>query len=156
MRSKLFVKGPVEIWEKVEAGEITLHPDESRDEFDHIMGLISRPDLKSIWNYQLFECSPQATGRELVYTTNKKPMMRLYSYGPVKEEEVAQKFNEQGQPIPNPVTKKLQVGEFHWNGKVEGREFESENFGGGTRGYSLEDGQLTIESTFLCNKSKEG
>jgi len=92
MRSKLFIKGPVEIWEKVEAGEITLQPNESRTEYDHIMALLSRPDLRNIWNYRLVECSPQQSGQPGVYTTNKKPMMNLFAYGPVKEEEVAQKI----------------------------------------------------------------
>jgi hypothetical protein len=149
LRSKLFIEGPAEIWEKVEAGEITLNPEESRKEYDHIMTLLSRPDLRNIWNYQLVECSPQKSNQSGVYTTQKKPMMALYSYGPVKEEEVAQKFNEQGQPIANPVKTRVQVGEFHWNGKVEGREFETMIFGGGSKGLAVEEGELTPESTFL-------
>jgi hypothetical protein len=149
MRSKLFIKGPVEIWEKVEAGEITLQPNESRTEYDHIMALLSRPDLRNIWNYRLVECSPQQSGQPGVYTTNKKPMMNLFAYGPVKEEEVAQKFDAQGQPISNPVKTKVQAGEFHWNGKVEGREFETTVFGGGSKGLTVDQGELTPESTFL-------
>lgn len=149
MRSRLFIKGPVEIWEKVEAGEITLQPDDSRQEYDHIMALLSRPDLRNIWNYRLVECSPQQSGQPGVYTTNKKPMMNLFAYGPVKEEEVAQKFDAQGQPIANPVKTKVQVGEFHWNGKVEGREFQTTLFGGGSKGLTVDEGELTPESTFL-------
>jgi hypothetical protein len=133
----------------VEAGEITLNPEESRKEYDHIMTLLSRPDLRNIWNYQLVECSPQKSNQSGVYTTQKKPMMALYSYGPVKEEEVAQKFNEQGQPIANPVKTRVQAGEFHWNGKVEGREFETTIFGGGSKGLAVEEGELTPESIFL-------
>ena len=149
MRSRLFIEGPVEIWEKVEAGEISLEPEESRSEFDHIMGLLSRPDLRNIWSYKLVECSPQKTGQSGVYLTNRKPMMSLYAYGPIKEEEVAQKFDAQGQPVANPVKTRVQVGEFHWNGKVEGREFVSTVFGGGAKGLAAEDGELTPESAFL-------
>ena len=149
LRSKLFIEGPAEIWEKVESGEIVLQPDDSRKEFDHIMAILTRPDLRNIWNYRLVECTPQQTAQQSVYTTNKKPLMSLYSYGPVKEEEVAQKFDEQGQPIPNPVKTRVQVGEFHWNGKVEGREFQATVFGGGIKGLTVEGGELTPESTFL-------
>ena len=149
LRSKLFIEGPAEIWEKVESGEIVLQPDDSRKEFDHIMAILTRPDLRNIWSYRLVECTPQQTAQQSVYTTNKKPLMSLYSYGPVKEEEVAQKFDEQGQPIPNPVKTRVQVGEFHWNGKVEGREFQATVFGGGIKGLTVEGGELTPESTFL-------
>ena len=149
LRSRLFIEGPAEIWEKVEAGEIALQPEASRDEYDQIMTLLSRPDLRNIWNYQLVECSPQKSSQSGVYSTKRKPMMLLYAYGPVKEEEVAQKFDEQGQPIANPIKTKVQVGEFHWNGKVEGREFQTTIFGGGSKGLTLEEGELTPESTFL-------
>jgi len=143
------LKNQRRLWYKVEAGEITLQPNESREEYDHIMALLSRPDLRNIWNYRLVECSPQQSGQPGVYTTNKKPMMNLFSYGPVKEEEVAQKFDAQGQPIANPVKTKVQVGEFHWNGKVEGREFQTTLFGGGSKGLTVDEGELTAESTFL-------
>ena len=149
LRSRLFIEGPAEIWEKVESGKITLQPDESRAEYDHIMALLSRPDLRSIWSYQLVECTPIQSGASGVYSTQKKQMMSLYSYGPVKEEEVAQKFDEQGQPIANPIKTNVQVGEFHWNGKVEGREFQTTIFGGGMKGLAVEGGELTPESTFL-------
>jgi hypothetical protein len=149
LRSQLFVDGPAEIWEKVESGEINLQADQSRKEFEHIMAMLSRPDLRDIWNYRLVECIPQQTNQPGVYTTRKKPMMELYSYGPVKEEQVSKKFDEQGQPIANPVTTRLQIGEFHWNGKVEGREFQSTVFGGGAKGLAVEDGELSAESTFL-------
>ena len=44
---------------------------------------------------------------------------------------------------------KVQVGEFHWNGKVEGREFQTTLFGGGSKGLTVDEGELTPESTFL-------
>ena len=149
LRSKLFIEGPVEIWEKVEAGEITLQPDESRGEFDHIMALLSRPDLRNIWKYQLVKFSPQQTTTPGVYNTNKETLMSLFAYGPVKEEELAQKFDDQGQPISDPITTKVQVGQFHYQGKVEGREFETKIYGGGSQGHGVENGELTAESTFL-------
>ena len=149
LRSELFVDGPIEIWEKVESGEISLHPNDSRQEYDHIMAVLSRPDLRNIWSYKLVECIPQQTNQPGIYSTRKKPMMELYAYGPVKEEEVSKKFDEQGQPIANPVTTRLQIGEFHWNGKVEGREFQSTVFGGGSKGLAVDDGGLSTESTFL-------
>ncbi len=152
LRSKLFIDGPVEIWEKVEAGEIVLQPEESRKEYDHIMAILSRPDIRNIWNYRLVECTPQQSGQPGFYKTNKKPLMSLFAYGPVKEEEVAQKFDAQGQPIANPVKTRVQVGEFHWNGKVEGREFQTTVFGGGSKGLAVEDGELTSESTFLTQQ----
>ena len=149
LRSKLFVNGPIEIWEKVESGEISLHPNDSRQEYDHIMAMLSRPDLRNIWSYKLVECIPQQTNQSGVYSTRKKPMMELYAYGPVKEEEVSKKFDEQGQPIANPITTRLQIGEFHWNGKVEGREFQSTVFGGGSKGLAVDEGEMSLESTFL-------
>jgi hypothetical protein len=145
LRSKLFVNGPIEIWEKVESGEISLHPNDSRQEYDHIMAMLSRPDLRNIWSYKLVECIPQQTNQPGVYSTLKKPMMELYAYGPVKEEEVSKKFDEQGQPIANPITTRLQIGEFHWNGKVEGREFQSTVFGGGSKG-------LAVDHLWKCSK----
>jgi hypothetical protein len=143
------VNGPIEIWEKVESGEISLHPNDSRQEYDHIMAMLSRPDLRNIWSYKLVECIPQQTNQPGVYSTLKKPMMELYAYGPVKEEEVSKKFDEQGQPIANPITTRLQIGEFHWNGKVEGREFQSTVFGGGSKGLAVDEGEMSLESTFL-------
>ena len=149
LRSELFVDGPAEIWQKVESGEITLQADQSKREYEHLMAMLSRPDLRDIWSYKLVECIPQQTPQPGVYSTRKKPMMELYSYGPVKEELVSKKFDDQGQPIPNPITTRLQIGEFHWNGKVEGREFQSTVFGGGSKGLAVEDGELSAESTFL-------
>ena len=68
LRSKLFVNGPIEIWEKVESGEISLHPNDSRQEYDHIMAMLSRPDLRNIWSYKLVECIPQQTNqRSILY-----------------------------------------------------------------------------------------
>ena len=147
LRSKLFIQGPAEIWEKVEAGEITLHPDESRGEFDHIMALLSRPDILNIWKYQFVKYEGQTVGG--VYRTLEKPGMHSYSYGPVKEEQIEQKFNDQGQPISDPTTTKIQVGSFHYMGKVAGRELTSLHKGGFIQGDMVIGGELTAESTFL-------
>ena len=100
------------------------------------MALLSRPDLRYYLELPISGMySALQSGATGVYSTQKKPDdVSCTAYGPVKEEEVAQKFDEQGQPIANPIKTNVQVGEFHWNGKVEGREFQTTIFGGGIEG----------------------
>ena len=117
LRSNFLLKVLLRYGKKLNQVRLAYIPMISRQEYDHIMAMLSRPDLRNIWNYKLVECIPQQTNQPGVYSTRKKPMMELYAYGPVKEEEVSKKFDEQGQPIANPVTTRLQIGEFHWNWK---------------------------------------
>ena len=141
---------PLQIMNDFGADNIVLQPENSRGEYDHFISILSNPAISNIWNYQLVECTPQQTSKPGIYTTNKKPLLSLYSYGPSTEEEVIEnKFDDQGQLITNPGKTITQKGRFRWNGKVEGRQFETTVFGGGAKGFSLEGGELTSESKFI-------
>ncbi|MBT3635646.1 MAG: hypothetical protein HN531_01800 [Opitutae bacterium] len=149
LRKKLFLKGPPDIWEKLEKGEISLMTEDSKDEYEYLKSMMERYELLNLWSYRLVECSPLKTGRSGVYTTSKTPVAPLTSYGEVQMDRMEKKFDDQGQPISNPSATVTQKGTFHWNGKREGRVFESTHFNGGAKGLMVDNGQLCPESRFL-------
>jgi hypothetical protein len=149
LRKKLFIKGPPDIWDKLEKGEITLMNDDSKEEYDYLRSLMERHQLLNLWSYRLVECVPLKTARAGIYNTNKKPMMQLLSYGEVVEKKSQKNFDAEGQPIENPPVTITQTGMFHWNGKKEGREFPTTHFNGGIKGLMLDGAQLSPESKFM-------
>tara|TARA_B100001115_G_scaffold1876_1_gene1536 strand:- start:244 stop:3711 length:3468 start_codon:yes stop_codon:yes gene_type:complete len=150
LSKKLFLKGPSEIWDKLEKGEIALIPDDSKAEYDYLKALLEKYSLLNLWSYRLVECSPLPTGRSGVYNTNKKVVLpSLVSYGEVEEDTTRKNFDDQGNPISNPSSKLIQSGRFHWNGEVQGRVFESTHFGGGIRGLMVDTPKISPESQFL-------
>jgi hypothetical protein len=149
LRKKLFLKGPPDIWEKFEKGEISLMTEDSKDEYEYLKSMMERYELLNLWSYQLVECSPIKNPRSGGYTTKKSPVAPLTSYGEVQMDRMEKKFDEQGQPISNPSATVTQKGTFHWNGKREGRVFESTHFNGGVKGLMVDNGQLCPESRFL-------
>ena len=149
LRKKLFLKGPPDIWEKLEKGEISLMSEDSKEEYEYLKSMLERYELLNLWSYRLVECSPLKTARSGVYTTSKTPVAPLTSYGEVQMDRMEKKFDDQGQPISNPSATVTQKGTFHWNGKREGRVFESTHFNGGAKGLMVDNGQLCPESRFL-------
>ena len=149
LRKKLFLKGPPDIWDKLEKGEISLMSEDSKDEYDYLKSMMERYELLNLWSYRLVQCAPLKTGRTGVYSTNKTPVAALTSYGEVQMDRMEKKFDDQGQPVSNPSATVTQKGTFHWNGKREGRVFESTHFNGGVKGLMVENGQLCPESRFL-------
>lgn len=148
LRKKLFLKGPPDIWDKLEKGEISLMSDDSKDEYEYLKSMMERYELLNLWSYQLVECAPLRVSAG-VYRTSKTPVTSLISYGEVEMDRMEKKFDEQGQPISNPSATVTQKGAFHWNGKREGRVFESTHFNGGAKGLMVDNGQLCPESRFL-------
>ena len=149
LRKKLFLKGPPDIWEKLEKGEISLTTEDSKDEYEYLKSMMERYELLNLWSYQLVDCSPVKTARAGVYQTQKNPVAALTSYGEIQMDRMEKKFDDQGQPIANPSATVTQKGTFHWNGKREGRVFESTHFNGGVKGLMVDNGQLCPESRFL-------
>ncbi len=149
LRKKLFLKGPPDIWDKLEKGEISLMTEDSKEEYDYLKSLLERYQLLNLWSYRLVECTPLKTARAGIYNTNKKPMMQLLAYGEVVEKKSQKNFDDEGQPISNPSVTITQTGMFHWNGKQEGREFPSTHFNGGIKGFMLDSALLSSESKFI-------
>ena len=150
LRKKLFLKGPPDIWDKLEKGEISLMNDDSKEEYDYLKSLMERYQLLNLWSYRLVKCVPLKTARAGIYNTNKEPVLpQLLSYGEVVEKKSQKNFDEEGQPIANPPVTITQTGMFHWNGKKEGREFPTTHFNGGIEGLMLDSAQLSPESKFM-------
>mgnify|MGYP001188013654 CR=1 FL=1 len=149
LRKKLFINGPADIWDKLEKGEIALMTEDSKDEYDYLKSMLERYELLNLWSYRLVQCTPAKTSRAGVYTTNKTTVAELTSYGEIQMDRMEKKFDDQGQPISNPSATVTQKGTFHWNGKREGRVFESTHFNGGAKGLMVENGKLCPESQFL-------
>ena len=153
LQTKLIFKGPKELWGKIKEGKIRLQPEESREEFDRLTAAIAEGNMRNVWYYKLYECQPvpitAAVAGQRKYTTNKTLVTMLTSIGQVQEERIPKKFDEQGQPIPNPSVQIIQQGNFLLNGAPQGRLFESLEFNGGVKGHMAEEGQLTPESHFV-------
>ena len=149
LRKKLFLKGPPDIWEKFEKGEISLMNEDSKDEYEYLKGMMERYKLLNLWSYQLVECSPLRVSPG-VYRTSKTPSGTFYVYGDISMERLEVEFDENGQPTPSPRKSTVtQMGLFHWEGKQTGRKFTSTHFNGGIDGLMLDNGQLCPESRFL-------
>ena len=149
LRKKLFLKGPPDIWDKLEKGEISLMNDDSKEEYDYLRTLLESHQLLNLWSYRLVKCVPLKTARAGIYNTNKEPMMQLLSYGEVVEKKSQKNFDDEGKPIENPPVTITQTGMFHWNGKKEGREFPTMHFNGGIEGLMLDSALLSPESKFM-------
>jgi len=120
----------------------------NQDYYNHLKKVLENPLISDMWSYQLFEYTPLKTNSPGIYETNSKPLMQLFSYGVVAEEKSQKNFDSLGQPIANPSVMVTQTGFFHWNGKKEGRMFESTHFNGGIKGLRLDNPQLSATSVF--------
>jgi len=120
----------------------------SLDYYNHLKKVLENPLISDMWSYQLLECTPLKTDRPGVYETNRKPLMQLFSYGVVAEKKSQKNFDRFGQPIANPSVTVTQTGMFHWEGKKEGRAFDSTHFNGGIKGFMLDNPQLSATSVF--------
>ena len=153
LQTKLIFRGPKEIWEKIKGGKISLQPEESRPEFDRLTSVLAEGNVRNVWHYKLYECQPVPAsapiGGQRKYTTRKSLVTVLMAIGQVQEERIPKKFDDQGQPIPNPSVQIIQQGNFLLNGNPQGRLFESLEFNGGIKGHLAEEGQLTPESHFV-------
>ena len=155
----LLFQGPDDVWDKIKAGAVGLHPENSQSEYLALSASVNTSGIRDVWRHQHFQCkavlirTPPRGFRVPTnkYITERKSLGSLFSFGRIQQKESVAKRRADGKAVPS-YLKVEQQGDFFIEGRRQHRDFNSTHWGGNVDGETLENSELTAESRFTQEK----